>query len=260
MPVTPVGQIPYPLGTDKPLIPADMKNLATVADNWISSLDSALQTRLGTVSTRLTTLAGNLAATTNDLAAANAPMTQGDSAIAAEQNSLTAIENRLTAQDATAATLQNRYNSDVSSITSFANKTPIGLVGSAFQYSFTNNGNPNPILVTSVSYNIIGVANPVFYAAYSINLNGGLSQGSIDLRICTGTGTSPQWGNYEVNAIYSGTDHFGTTSFTLASMFNVDTVTNNSVSIGLMFQTNSGSPLTVTVASGHVRYMQQSGY
>lgn len=258
MPVTPVGQIPYPQGTDKPFIPADMAALAGRADAWVSGLDSALDGRVTAVGSRLDAVGVRLNSTSANLSAANTSMSSGDTALTAASAALTTVENRLTAQDATAATLQSRYATDSTNLNNFANHTPLGVTKIAARSSPITDGSSSVNWLSTSYFNIGLAANPTFRVSFTVNLIANTyNTGWVEFRVCAGVGTSgnPSWGSYFSQNSYTQSTDLNPQSFTVATIVSVGLVSTSGVIISLGCAGSGTLNYTASIDSGSIQYM-----
>lgn len=205
MPVTPVGQIPSPQGTDPPVIPSDMKNLATRADAWITSLDTAFQNRIGAVVGRLNSVHTRVTTTSSNVAALTTTMSSGDTAITAAQNSLTSVETRLNTQDTTAAALQTRYTSDLTELGTLESKTPKGVKA---LFTNTNAWSLSSVVAAWITQQTFNCDGPgaIYRVAFSTTFWDGDS-GLDEIRISWGQGNSASWWNLIVRQLIGGVSY-----------------------------------------------------
>lgn len=205
MPTTPVGQIPYPQGADKPVISSDMKSLATVADTWTSSLDTAFQNRIGTITSRLNAVHTRVTGTNSNLATLSATMNAGDAAITSEQNSLTAVEARLAAQDTSAGALQTRYTNDLTELTHLETKTPKGVKALSTTGSSWSIGTIVASWITQRTINCDGPG-AIYRVCFSTSFwdsDSGLNE----IRISWGQGNSANWWNLVNKQLIGGVSY-----------------------------------------------------
>lgn len=262
MPVTPVGQIPYPLSSDKPLIPTDMRNLALVTDGWVSNMDTALDGRVTAVGTRLDSVTTRLSATTANLATANTTMTTGDTGITNEQTSLTSTENRLNSQDTTANALQTRYNTDNNNLTNFTQLTPLGVAKIIPGGSTTTSSSSSLFWLSSSVFNINYAQNPAFLVTFSVNFRANnYNTGWIEFRICSGVGMSgnPAWGSYYAQASFTQPVSQNPQSFMMRAAVRTGTINNSGALIALGCIGDGTLNYSVNVNSGSIQYLTTNG-
>lgn len=259
MPTTPVGQLPYPQGTDPPTIATDMKSLATQADGWVSALDAALSTRIGAVGTRLDAVTTRLTTTSTNLSASNASLTAGDTAITGAQNALTAVETRLNSQDTAASTLQTRYTTDNNNLLALSRNTPLGVTkifpkGPVVSSSSGLNG-----WLATAGYMVSSASRPLFRVSFTgaINIYSANNSPLFELRLCYGIGgTVPSWNSYAVQTFYAAPAYSGWQTFSLSAIYGPGSVTNNTVALGIGYWLDSGSmTFDIQIQSGSIQYM-----
>lgn len=261
MPATPVGQIPYPQGTDPPVIPTDMKNLAAGTDGWVSSMDAALQARLGAVSSRLSSVASRLAVVNTATTTAGTNMTSGDTAIAANQAAVNAVVTRLGTQDTSAAAVQTRYTTDNNELNTFRNFTPLGSSGAlAFSNSVQNDASGATFWLGSFNFNVNAPA-PVWRVTFSIAAAITMSDlnGRMEFRICAGTPTAT-WGNFVTQSLYARQNNANYVPVSMSATINAGSLRNQPVQIALGVTGFRGYRISAYIQDATLQYLQSGGY
>lgn len=259
MPLTPVGQIPYPQGSDKPLIPADMKALADRTDGWVSGMDSALDGRITAVGSRLDAAGVRLGNTATNLNSANALMTSAVGVFAVEDPALTAVESRLATQDTTASTLQGRYTTDYNNLNNFANRTPMGLAKIINASSTVTTGSSVTQWFGISYFNLGAATSGTFRVSFSASVKANnVNTGSVELRVCSGVGASgtPSWSQFHTQTFFRQVYDQGFQSFMMCTMATVNVGSPGGSIILALGATGDGTMnYSVKINSGSIQYM-----
>lgn len=261
MPATPVGQIPYPQGTDPPVIPTDMQNLAAGTDGWVSSLDMALQGRLSVVSSRLSAVASRLATVNTATATAGTNMTAGDTAIAAEQGSVNAVLTRLNTQDTTAAALQTRYTTDNAELDHFRNFTPGGASGAlSFNSNVLNDSSGSVFWLGGFNLNVNAPA-PSWRVMFNIAAQISMSDlnGRMEFRICAGS-PAAAWGNYATQSYLARQGNSNIVPVSLSATISAGNLRNVPAQFSLGVQGLPGYRISAYIQQATIQYLQSGGY
>jgi hypothetical protein len=262
MPTTPVGQIQYPQGTDKPQIPADMKTLASGTDGWVSSMDMALQGRLAAVSSRLGAVATRLAVVNTASGTANTNMTSGDTAIATEQNAVGSVLARLAMQDTAAAALQTRYTTDNNELNNFRNFTPSGALGAAAAFSNNVINDSSGSIFTIGGFNLtVNAPAPSWRVSFVIPASIAMSDtnGLLELRICTGSPTA-SWNNTSQGTFLARQGNSNTVPVLMSAPVSGGTMRNVPFQIAVLIRGKAGYRVSANVQDATLQYLQSGGF
>lgn len=262
MPATPVGQIPYPQGTDPPVIPSDMKALASGTDGWVSSLDAALQTRLGAVTSRLSAVSTRLTAVKAATTVANTNMDSGDTAIASGQTAVNNVLSRLATQDTTAAALQTRYTNDNNELDQFRNFTPLGSSGAlSFINSVSNDSSGNQFWLGAFNFSVNAPA-PSWRVTFSIaaQITSNDQTGRAEFRICPAAAPTAVWASFVTRSFLGRQGNSNLVPISMSATVNAGNLRNVPVQIAVGVQGTPGYPISAFIQGATIQYLQSGGY
>jgi hypothetical protein len=261
MPTTPVGQLPYPQGTDPPVIPTDMQALAAGFDGWVSAQDAALQGRLAAVSSRLSAVSTRLATVNSAVTVANTGMTAGDTAIASAQSAQNAVLTRLTTQDTAASTLQARYNNDNAELSQFRNFTPLGSTGALSSSTNVSNDASGAVFWLGSFNFTVNAPAPVWRVTFCGNAQIASSDtaGRVELRVCAGS-PSVAWASFTAQAFLARQNNSGYVPFSVSTTVAAGVLRNVPVQIALGAQGTAGYRISATVQNATLQYLQSGGF